>query len=213
MTTLTRSIMEFSSKFFFETLERIINDALKYDPSTRKKLIHLENKQLELHCSEPKITLFVFISNQHIFVSDTPKQTSDVTLDGKVTELILLLLNGEQSITGSGVTVSGQIGVLQEFKDTFSQLEIDWEDAISSKLGPYFGHASANLILAKINHAKSVLKQTQQQLPELLTEELQLIPSEPELNQFYSQVDELQSDLHRTSAKIQLLKNKLLDTK
>ncbi len=200
---------EFSQHQFLSSAEFIINEALKYDPGTRQKLTNLEDKKLKLNCSQPDFVAYINIVDGKVSIQNMSETYSDVEINGKFLDLIGLILNGENSVTGSGVSVSGKIGVLQEFRDAFSHLDIDWEDAISEKLGPVIGHNIANIIRFKTNQVRSITAHSLKHLPDILTEELQLLPTNIELETLNNSIDQIKSDANRVLAKVQQIKQKI----
>ena len=189
-------------------LEKAINGALKYDPATYKKLEKLEDTRLQLCCQQPEITLFFYILDNEFYVSSVYDGESDVCLTGKLTDLISLVLNGEKSLANTGVTVSGKVSVLTEYQNIFQDVEIDWEEPISDLFGTVAGHTLSQNLKKTFEWVKQSSQKVSTNLPVFLQEELNAIPSQTELEGFYSDVDKIKSDTTRAAARVQALKQK-----
>lgn len=194
---------------FTSVIEKSINTALQYDPGTRHRLDKLQGKQLALHCQTPDIDLFFYILDKTFYVMSESDHTSDVALSGKLMDIVNLVVKGEKSLSDSGVTVSGKISVLTDYQDAFKHLDIDWEEPLHQLLGNVAGQAVAQTISELGLWGKAVLSNGRDQVPIILKEELKLIPHEVELETFYENVEQLQSDVNRVSAKIQRLRQRV----
>ena len=190
---------------FCTGLEKVINTALKYDPGTREKLSSLHEKQLKLACQSPNISLFFNVVENHFSITGYSEKDSDVILEGKLLELIQLLISGDDSLANSNVSVSGKIGVLSDYQAVFNDIDIDWEEPLSDFLGPSLGHSAANMIKAKFSWSAKTVNRAAENLPDILSEEIKVIPSKTELESFYSEVDQIHADAERVAAKVQLL--------
>jgi len=192
------------------SLESIVNTALRYDPSSRQKVSTLTNI-LAVQSHSPTFILYCHGNEDGIrFMThcDIPATT---TLSGSPLALFALLKQ-PSSLANSGVELSGSIDLLQEWQSILDNLDIDWEDAISGILGDIAGPMFAQNIRKSTSWAKEQKDEQLRLLKEYLPEELSIIPSKIELDQFYSEVNDLTLDTDRLSARITALHKRVNPT-
>ncbi len=183
--------------------EKIINTALRYDPATRIGLAHLDGKVLAVDITAPVAAgIFVMPLNGEIQLMATWDGEADTRLSGSLMALLQLSTTEIHNLKYSGVTAMGDLGLLADLQKLVKNLEIDWEDILSQFTGDIIGHQAAQTIRAKFGWMKDRAQSAQRLAGEFLTEELQTLPSKPELNDFYQQVDELRLAVDRAAARM-----------
>ncbi len=191
-------------------LEKSINLALRYDPATREQLRSLAPTKIAVIVSEPEIPLLFLLEHDNVQVrlfSDT--NDADIRLNGKATEFLSLMGKETHSLGDVDIDVSGKVSVLNQLQSILKGLDIDWEEPLTEVLGVVPGHQVANIIRNAFSWGKTQHGTFVQALPEILTEELQLLPSQTELTHFYNAVDEVSSATQRLQARIQQLHHNL----
>ncbi|WP_188150017.1 ubiquinone biosynthesis accessory factor UbiJ [Teredinibacter waterburyi] len=186
-------------------LEKIVNTALTYDPATKVGLQKLENHVLAVQITEPQLKLyFVVLADQLDVMAhcETPVAT---LLQGSLQDLIKLASQPSTSLANSGVRVEGQIGLLSEYQQVLSQLDIDWEDALASRLGDLPAHQIAQALRAATNWIKPRSRKAASFTADFLTEELRVLPHKLEVDQYVQQVDQLREASDRLEARLQRL--------
>jgi len=187
-------------------LELAVNTALKYDPATRQKIAAMTDI-LAINIEKPALCLYFCGSSEGISVMHYCENPATTEVSGSLSALFTLIKN-PGSLAQSDVSVAGKIGVLQQWQDIFSDLDIDWEDALASILGDASPYA-ASAIKKTVNYAKQQQQEIHRLGQEYLIEELRIVPSEPELEQFYSQVRDTALAVDRIGARIAQLQNTL----
>ena len=130
-------------------IEVAINKALTYDPGTQAAIQSLDNTCLKFDCTQPNIDLYFLIDEQHINVQaflDESFLSPDITLQGSLADLIQLANGDNHSLANSGVNVAGKAQLLVAIQEIFQHIDIDWEEAITEKLGVLAGHQLALFI-------------------------------------------------------------------
>ena len=192
-----------------QALEAAINKALQHDPATQQRLAQQAGRCVCLLLTQPNVTLSIHFYEATITVSPIAEENADCTLSGKCSGLIQLMSGPKTSLAGSELTLNGQTGFLMELLDITKQLDIDWEDIICQHLGDVAGHSLAQLIRYKGAYFNRLQQRAPHFINTLLTEELQAIPSSPELNAFNNEVDDLHDDVERLQARVNLIINAL----
>lgn len=185
---------------------KAIATALKYDPGTEMALKPLQGKVLAIHCTSPAVSLYAFIDDGQVRLSGYCEQQVHCTLNGSASALVSLLWHENHSLADSGVSVSGEPGLLGNIQHLIKELDIDWQQALSDILGE-----TAAFPLTRILSAQGLwLRQRGERLPhwlgDLLTDELQLLPSADELEIFYRDVDSIRAASDRIEARLAKLR-------
>jgi Uncharacterized protein conserved in bacteria len=184
------------------SLEAAINAALTYDPGTRTKLRALAGKHLNIHTSQPALFLQLSVAEDQLQLSAHPELEATTTLEGKLLSVIGLVFSSNSSLANSGVTVSGQVGLLEQYQYIFNDVDIDWEDALSSVIGDLPAHQLALAGNAALDWFRSRSQRAPRFINEFLTEELRAIPAQTELNNYSEAVDRIRQQTDRLEAKI-----------
>ena len=140
---------------------------------------------------------------------NTSSEHYDVTLTGSAIDMIKLLSEENYSLAQSGVKVSGRVGTLTDFQTIFSNIEIDWEAPFVETFGPVAGHLLSSGIRKSSNYCKSSATTFSKQLPEILTDELDVLPHEVEVTHFIESVNKTRSASNRLAARVAQLANTL----
>ncbi|MFL0804996.1 MAG: SCP2 sterol-binding domain-containing protein [Agarilytica sp.] len=191
-------------------LEKSLNLALNYDPGTRNKLQALRDKSVRVKCESPTLLLTFFISQDSIRVHTVDDgNLADVTISGQTRDFIKLIGQPAHNLNDLHIDVSGKVNILNHIQNILSDIDIDWEEPLTEILGVIPGHALAESIRSTLNWAQRQTRDFKDALPDLLTEELRVLPSESELNDYYKNVDQLASASQRIDARVQRLKSTL----
>ena len=122
---------------FCLAFEKLINSALEFDPATRLQLSEL-NEVLSIRCTQPTFTIYCRGDDNGVSISSYNEEAAGVEITGSA-KALFSLLKQPTNLSGSGVTVSGKVGVLQQWQSVLQNLDIDWEDAISRVFGNLAG--------------------------------------------------------------------------
>lgn len=187
--------------------EATINRALRYDPATRQKLAKLEGQVLAVHLSTPSVCVYLAPEANRLRLLSHWEGPVATELRGSLPALVKVALSRDSNLKGSGVEISGGTGMLLELRQILQGLDIDWEELLSELLGDVAGHQGAEMLRSAKRWLEGRGQSSQRLVSEFVTEELQLLPSRTELEDFYRNVDQLRLDLDRAEARLQLLKS------
>jgi ubiquinone biosynthesis protein UbiJ len=193
------------------SIESIINSALGYDPASMQKIAAISDV-LAIQSTRPALTLYCHGSNDGVRIMSHCESPVTTQLSGTPLALISLLKK-PTTLANSGVELTGSVGLLQHWQAILNELDIDWEDAISTVLGDLAGPITAKTISGGISWTKHQSAEQTQLFKEYITEELKVTPSKPELNIFSNAVSELKMDAERLQARFtQLLETHTINT-
>ena len=195
-------------------IESTINTALQYDPSSKQKIAQI-NDILAIHITAPSMTLYFHGQDDGVSVLSYYEDTVSTQLSGSVFALFNLLKQ-QTSLTNSGVQLSGSVALLQQWQTIFETLDIDWEDALGQLLGnnvisDTFAPLATDYLKQSAQWARQQQQEHQRLIAEYLPEELNVVPSKPEVESFIEQVGDLRSHADRLAARIQLVKKQLAE--
>lgn len=199
-----------------KSLEFALKQALDYDPGSRAALVDLTGKSLALEITHPPFALHLAFSDTDINVSGYG-HGADCTLSGSLPAVMGLLWREHHTLAGSGVTLSGDPGLLQKLQRILGNADFDWEQALTDQLAVLAGPSNASLLLhplAQLLRSGNRWMQRQTQvapewLRDFLTQELRLLPSPEELAVFNQDVDDVRAQAERLEARLRKLSSSL----
>lgn len=190
--------------------EKLIAKALEYDPASRFALAALAPQVLAVKLTAPQCTIFVAPCNEGVRLLGYYEAEATTEIQGSLAALLSLAKSERLNLKDSGVQIKGSTSFLAELQNILKNLDIDWEEILSHMFGDIAGHQSAGFIRNNMSWAKDRAQNIQRLTSEFITEELRLLPSKPELEFFYEQVDELAIGVDRIEARIQQVMEKFL---
>lgn len=191
--------------------EKLINNALVYDPGTRIGLKKLQGQVLAIHITAPKVQFFVTPDEEGLRLMAQWEGDVDTRISGSLLALTTIASQDIHNLKNSGVEVMGKTALLADLQYLLKNVDIDWEEILTQFLGDVVGHKAAQLIRSKLDWASKRMHSGQRLTSEFLTEELKAIPGKNELEDFYQQVDGLRLAVDRAAARLgKIVKEKKL---
>ncbi|MEN8215335.1 MAG: SCP2 sterol-binding domain-containing protein [Pseudomonadota bacterium] len=186
------------------TLETLLNQALRWNPSSSQTLQKLSGKIIRIESSGIELTLFP--DNQSIIVLSDYHGDVDVCISGAPFTLLRLLLQDEATLSNNpDVTITGEMSVAQQLLHLLKELDIDWEEQLAQRLGDIPAHKLGTLFRQCQNYTSVRLDNLQHNISEYLQEETRHLPTPPEMETFLNAVDTLRDDLERLEQRVRRL--------
>lgn len=190
--------------------EKILNSFLKLDSDTDKRLIPLAGKVIALEFPPFESRIYWLFTRDGIHLLDEYEGIVDVTLRGSPFSFLRLTKQSSSAaIFASDITVIGDTETAQDFKILFANLNIDWEEQLSHLTGDVIAHQIGNLFREVSNWAKQSVNTLTQDITEYVQEEARWLPTRIELQDFFSQVDQVRNDTDRLEARLNFLEKKI----
>lgn len=188
-------------------LDAAINRYLALDPEACARLGKLEGRIIALELRGLDTTICLRIHTTGISVVQTPDTVPDTILRGTPFGMLRLALgsNAASTLFSGTVEIEGDVDTGQAFKSLLDDVDIDWEEQLSGLTGDIIAHQLGNLARMAggwLQHARTTLEQD---LSEYLQEELRVVPTRIEIDNFCADVDRLVMDLDRMEARIRRL--------
>jgi ubiquinone biosynthesis protein UbiJ len=190
-----------------EGVEKIINAALVYDPSTLRQLTPLQGKVLLVESSMPGLRIAVEVGTNGLLLHNDWPDSADVHINGSFVSILNMGINaGEMvSFSGTGVNVTGNLDVLRQLNLIMAGLDIDWEAALAELMGDVPAHILSDAVRKTANARADTLQRAKSAVVEVSQEELRLTPSKNEYDEFVLSVRHLATDTERLSARVNRL--------
>ncbi|UTA48547.1 SCP2 sterol-binding domain-containing protein [Simiduia sp. 21SJ11W-1] len=189
--------------------ERLVNEALRFDPATRARLKALAGKVVHLHITEPAFDVYLHMGTQGIELLSHCELPVHCKVSGRLSALLTLATSEQLNITGAGVQVSGQTQLLLALKNCLGELDIDWADWLAQYLGDELAGPLGAAARRVHEYGKQQLAGARDQLEPYLSEELKVLPTATALANFSDAVDQLAQDTDRLEARLRALQASL----
>ena len=113
------------------------------------------------------------------------------------------------TLINGGLELEGDSAALLELQQVLGTLDIDWEAPLVDGLGDVLGHQLAEILRATFSWGGQTRVSLERQLEEFIHEEARLSPPRLELDDFYSDVQELSLRVERLESRSRRLRQKI----
>ncbi len=188
-------------------VETAINRYLALDPEMLNKMEEFSGKVIKLEIIGLNKTLYMLPDSRGIRVRTEYEGEADTTLRGTPISLFKMGLaaNAAKLLLKGEVEISGDTRLGHQFKNMFSQMDIDWSEPLANLLGDTVAYQLQQSGKKLGGWGKNTMESVSRSVSEYLQEESRDLVTEAELNNFYDEVDQLRNDVDRLQAKINAL--------
>lgn len=185
-------------------LEKGVNQLHQLDSSAESKRKQLNGTIIAARLQELNLPLYFVISEQQIDVLNQFEGEPDCAIKVSAQALHKLQDNRQltQLIKSGELEVDGDIQLVQKFAMLLTDMQIDWEEHLSQKIGDVLAHKFFQHSKQAMQNTQSQYKRIEKQSALYLTEEVKLAPSALEVAYFSDQVSSLEADAERLLNKI-----------
>jgi len=181
------------------------NKLLAMDDQVLERCSELQGSCIKIHVTDLDLSLFCHPGNWGIRLTlEEPARSIDATISGRLMALINLATQDDK-VTASiqeGVSINGNAALAQQMQKIFTELDLDWEEALSH----YTGDILAYRIHRQARGARDWLRQSigslSQTSSEYLREEVRLTPTQIEFERFQQQTTLLKQDVERAEVRL-----------
>ncbi len=189
-------------------LETGVNKLHQLDSSAKQKRKALDGTIIGVSLKEIDKPIYFVISHQQIDLLSKFEGQPDCFI--RLNFLALLELQDNHQLTSlikSGqLEVDGDIKVVQQFALLLTEMQIDWEEHLSSKVGDLLAHKIVYHIKQCKKQFKKQSQKAHKQLSEVITEELKLAPGPLEVAYFCDQVSDIEKQFNALEKRMQEIK-------
>lgn len=190
-----------------EMAESAVNQYLSLDPEISEQLGDLEGRCIAIEISTPPIKLFCFPRAGGLSLQSVFEDEADCKISGSLAGILKMIRseNPAEILSSGEVSITGDSRLAQDFSDTLSQMDIDWEELLSKLTGDFAAHRIGSAVRQGQHWFKDGLKAFGLDSTEYLQEESGVLPTGIEIEKFIRDVDVLRDDVERLDAKIRKL--------
>ena len=190
-------------------LESVINRYLRLDPDTGARMATLAGHSIGIDLQGLDLQLFIYPDAQGIQLKDHIDGAPDTVLHGSPLGMARLGLGNstEKTLFSGAVSITGDVETGQAFKAVLDDMDIDWEEQLSMLTGDVIAHQLSNTAKhagQAFRHSRHILEKD---IGEYLQEELRVLPSRIETENFSTAVTRISIDADRLAARIKRLQD------
>lgn len=192
-------------------LEAALNQYLALDQDSGFFLAPLAGKVIAVTVLPFNETIYLCPAADCIQCLDQFPGEPDTRLTGSALALGLMGLSAKpmRSIFSGEVKIEGDMSVGRKFQELFDKLDIDLEEKLSYYTGDIIAHQVGRFFRAGKSWGKDSVETFRLNAAEFLQEETRDLPAGPEVDIFFSQVDELRTGFDRLQSRIKRLEKQL----
>lgn len=190
-------------------IETAINRYLALDPEVLGKLAVFNGKVIKIEITGAKKDLYLFPGEQGISISEEYDGTVDTVLRGSPLSLFKLgvVSNSATMLLKGEVEISGDTRLGHQFKNVFSQMDVDWSEPLAELVGDTLAYQIQQSGKKFSQWGKQAVRSVSSSVSEYLQEESRDVVTQTELDIFNDAVDQLRNDVDRVQAKIKSLRH------
>lgn len=188
-------------------LTSAFNKYLALDPEAPAKLTTFDGKLICIDIIGPAQNIYLSINDNKVTIVKQHDAEPDATISGSPAALFKLGVHRDVApLFFSGeVEIRGDTRLGRQFKSLLAEMEIDWEEHLSTLIGDIAAHRVAGMFNELKKWSKSAAGNFADDIGEYLQEESRDVVSEAEMGMFYQQVDKLRDDTERLKARFDRL--------
>lgn len=193
-----------------KALEKAINTALSLDEVACYKVQELSGKILGITIMPLNVKIFLGFGEK-ISVLANYEDIPDALIQSNPMGLIRLSLlpaSKVRSLFNDEIKITGDVELGQKIKLIFDELDLDWEGHLAHFTGDIVAYQIGSFVKKGLSFANRTTNSLQRNLTEYLQEEIKLVPGKEELEDFFSDIDELALKVERIAAHLEYLNDK-----
>lgn len=195
-------------KYSLKALQKAINKAMQLDEHMPDKLQALNDKTLEMVIAPLNVNFYIQFQDGELLLLDRFDGHADTIIHSNPIGLIRLSLlpaSKARSLFNDKIRMSGDIELGQQVKKLFDEMDIDWEGHLAHFTGDVVAHQIGSFVRQGLNFKNKFDESMRHNVAEYLQEELRVVPSKEELEDFFTDVDALSLNVERLQAHVNQL--------
>lgn len=189
--------------------ETVINQALRYDPATQRRLQALDGKSIFIETQSPAMAFMLTIQGPRVRLLPEASGRPHATIEAASYALLKLAVAEQPQLIGGSLRVHGQVQLIEQLHAIARQLDIDWEEPLALLFGDSAGHQLGQTVRSLFSFARKTARTLVMNSSEYLQEEQALLPVRWELDEFADETQDLRADVERLEARLQRARQRL----
>jgi|TARA_B110000971_G_scaffold72239_1_gene74140 ubiquinone biosynthesis protein UbiJ len=192
------------------------NRLLSLDDHVMSQCQTLQGNCIELHLTDLDFKLYCHPGSWGMrFSQEKPAGEIDAIISGRLMALVNLSLQEDKISTSiqERVSIQGDARVAQKMQKILTELDIDWEEALSKYTGDVMAYQIHKQVLGASEWLRNSARSLLQNTSEYIREEQLLSPTQVEFERFQKQTTILKQDVERSEARLRHLLKAASDNK
>jgi len=188
-------------------LEAALNRYLRLDPDAVARMAALQPRSIAIELLPLQLILYLVPAENGVQLRSRLETGPDTVLRGTPLGLAQLGLGSDSGKTlfSGSVTIEGDVETGQAFKAILDDMDIDWEEQLSRLTGDVIAHQLGNTARRAAGVLRTGRRTLERDTGEYLQEELRVLPTRIETENFSADVSRLGMDTDRLAARIRRL--------
>ena len=184
------------------------NRLLSLDQQVVDRCRELQGYCIQIHITDLDFNVYCHPGSWGMRLSlDEPAKPVDATISGRVVALINLATQEDKVSTSiqEGVSINGNASVAQQTQKIFSEMDLDWEEALSQYTGDILAYRIHQQIRSTGHWLRKSVNSLSQTTSEYLREESRLTPTQVEFKRFQQHTTMLKQGVERAEVRLRHL--------
>jgi ubiquinone biosynthesis accessory factor UbiJ len=195
-------------------IERLLNVLLARDPAAPARLARLDGSRLLLRLERPSLALLLSFHAHGVDLlrqDEVDEAVADavVELDAEALGELLGGQTMERLMFQGRLAVRGRVHLLEEVRDLFLDLDLDWEAELAHWLGDVPAHSLAEGLRRLARWGLRAHEEMTTDIAEYVFEEARLLPGRQQLDNLRDHLTELEVATDRLEARLARLRRRL----
>jgi ubiquinone biosynthesis protein UbiJ len=197
-----------TSNTLLSVQEAILNRYLKLDPEAIEHLYRLSGKALKIEWGP--LSYYWLFKSDSVYLSKDYNGPVDLILRGSTFDFLrMAFIKKDTALTAIPLQIFGDMEFAKQFKDLFSNLNVDYEEQLAKLVGDSLAFPMVQILKIMTHWAKASIENLGQNITHYVQTEMNWLVSKEELQLFFSDVDDLRDDSDRLEARINALQQGL----
>lgn len=189
-------------------LEEVGNRALRFDPQTCRRLAELDGRIIRLRVLRPPLEpLDILLAPSEAGLRRV-HESAEAAVTISASSVVFARLAMGRPLAAGEIQLSGDVALGQAFQRILENLQIDWEEALSRLTGDVVAHQFARAARHAAQWSQHASDTVQRDAAEYLQEEVRLLATRPDVENFLDAVDRLRADAERLAKRLDRLETK-----
>ena len=184
------------------------NRLLALDQQVVDRCHELQGCCVEIHITDLDINLYCHPGSWGLRLGlDQPSKPVDATISGRLMALLNLAMQDDKISTSiqEGVNINGNATVAQKLQKIFTEMDLDWEEALSHYTGDILAFRLHQQVRCVGNWARQSIASLSQTTSEYMREECRVSPTQVEFERFQQQVTTMKQSVERAEVRLRHL--------
>jgi len=195
-------------------LETAVNRALALDPIGSQALQKLQGKVFQFSCTAPELDVFLMPEAGRIRLMGYWDGDVTTAIRGSGSDFAELAASEDpaSALINGALELRGDSAPLLELQRILAGLDMDWEAPLVNVFGDIAGHQIAESLRGVLGWGLQARASLTRQLGEFIHEEARLSPPRQEVEDFYTDLEQLNHRVDRLQARLRRLAGRLRET-